>query len=484
MKMLSLVATLDRLAIGHVVRALLCLALIPTAHAAGPLVDVGTSPLYGGRQAHPNVTVTTSVEFPTVGAAYLNVPYVPTSLYAGYFDNTQCYGYNDGNQYFYPVGAASSDGQHECNSQSNNAFSGNFMNWASMSAIDEFRYAMTGGNRSSERAGNGGTLIERAYLPDGSINGVPSFYAYNSNFPRHTMLNGYIDGTPSSDASAVLPNNILHGTGHGLKPLYVTSCRTFIYFGSTLLGDCNSPSQEVGAFRVQVLVCDATEGPQRTDLCLQYGGTSGLYKPVGQTQLNADRMRFAAFGYLMDHETTGYSPPCNNTGWNRCRYGGVLRAPMKYVGPTTYNANQIASANPKAEINTDGTLASDPEGTAGSAGGQYSGFINYINKFGSDGVYKRFDPAGEMYYEAIRYYQGLQPTSLADDGYIDNDIKGHYPYTHQWSDPIQTSCAQNYIINLSDANTWDDTYLPGFNGAQAAGYGRPGSRPAENGLDA
>ncbi len=63
-------------------------------------------------------------------------------------------------------------------------------------------------------------------------------------------------------------------------------------------------------------------------------------------------------------------------------------------------------------------------------------------------------------------------------------MKDFFPLTTTWSDPILATCSANYIINLSDANTWDDTYLPGYNGSPNAGYGRASSRAPEGGLDA
>ena len=486
------VAAARRSAIAGLALGLSLFANLATAQA---LVDISSSPLYGGRQPHPNVVVTTSVEFPTVGSAYLKdqngnaIAYLPTGTYLGYFDASKCYNYTGTTTtgYFSVAGNASS--AHECTGTVNNTFSGNFMNWATMSAIDEFRYAMTGGNRVFEgtAATNYGSIIQRAYLPDGSVSGVPSFYALGSNFPRHSMSqssgNGYVDGVASSRPRDLLPNtnSVSNGT------MYVTNCKTQVFFGTGGGGDCNNPDNNLGEFAVRVLVCDDTEGPTRTDLCLQYGGTSGHYKPVGQVQVNAARMRFASFGFLMDRNSTGYTVPsgCDDgTGWNRCRYGGVLRNPMKYVGPTTYDANQTASVNLRKEINVDGSLNADPEGTAASAGGTNSGFINYINKFGSSGVYKRLDPAGEMFYEAIRYYQNLGPTALATSGTLTNATKDFFPIVTSWADPIGSICSSNYIINLSDANTWDDTYLPGYNGSPSAGYGRGGSRAVEGGLDA
>ena len=469
---------------------MLCLALLGGMAQAQALVDISNTPLYGGRQAHPNVVVATSVEFPTVGAAYLNqVQYVPGNTYLGYFDPTKCYSFSNGNGgLFRPQTAATA--AHACT----DAFSGNFMNWATMSAIDEFRYAMTGGNRVDENGPAQGTVIQRATLPDGSVNGVPSFYGLTSNFPIQYMDYNGIYNTATGvyynaiSMASVLPDFL---TNNGQGYLGFGSCGSYVYFVLGQSGSCNiatngSPGNVLpnGAFPLRVLVCDNQEGPVRTDLCKQYGGTNGRYKPVGQAQLNASRMRFAAFGYLMDHDLSGYSAPCNDSGWNRCRYGGVLRAPMKYVGPTTYDQNQTASTNPKAEVDTNGQLIDDPEGTASAAGGAYSGFINYVNKFGASGVYKRFDPAGEMFYEAIRYYQNLQPTPIAVQGIVNNGIKDYFPVTTTWTDPILSTCSSNYIINLSDANTWDDTYLPGNPGSPGAGYGRPSTRVAEGGLDA
>jgi Tfp pilus tip-associated adhesin PilY1 len=61
------------------------------------------------------------------------------------------------------------------------------------------------------------------------------------------------------------------------------------------------------------------------NLCRQY--PNGNYKPTGVIQKYSDQLRLAAFGYLMD-QTASY---------NNGRYGGVLRAPMKYVGNKTYD---------------------------------------------------------------------------------------------------------------------------------------------------
>ncbi len=446
-------------------------ALTPLSGFA-QLVDISSGPLFSGRSPHPNVAVTMSVEFPTVGAAYNGIAYRRTETYLGYFDPNQCYKYVSPG-HFVPAGGVLAF--HECSDK----FSGNFMNWATMSAIDEFRYAMTGGNRVDENGPNGGTVLERANLPDGSLPGVSDFYA-STFFPRLTVSNAV--------AATVLPGSFTGAAGI----VNVTSCKTQVFFGTGGGGSCASPDKDIGAFTVRVNVCGATEGPARTDLCLQYGGTSGKYKPVGEGQRNAAKMRFSVFGYLMDRNppSVGCSNPDPTTGdfgWNRCRYGGVLRAPMKYLGDKQYDTSLVASSNPKSEINIDGTLVDDPEATASTAGGRFSGFLNYINKFGSIGTYKRYDPMGEMYYEAIRYYRNLGPTPAAADpapaAALSNATKDFFPLTTTWDDPILSRCSANYIISLSDTNANDDVYLPGYGGSPASTV-RPSSRAIEAGFDA
>ncbi|MEO8938703.1 MAG: PilC/PilY family type IV pilus protein [Burkholderiaceae bacterium] len=477
------------------------------------------------------MVVAASVEFPDVTAAYASalpsgdgtiangadgynfLAYVRTAAYVGYFDSTMCYAYNgtpDTDPY--PSGFSNSDVfvpslaadlNHECDG---NTFSGNFMNWATMSAVDEFRYAMTGGNRILELPVNG-AVIERSYLPDGNVPGVEPFYK-SLYFPG---LNLSDSGTTpfSSTLGRVLPRSLVTGGN-----VYITNCRNVVYFDTAsnvqstnclpVSGSGQSqqrPASGRSTYHVAVTVCDSTEGPIRTDLCKLYGsGVGAKYKPVGQAQVHAADMRFASFGYLMDRNVAGYTVPSNcpqapnggSRGWNPCRYGGVLRSPMKYLGQQSFDANQNALRNGNAEINPDGSLVPDPEGTAATAGGVNSGFINYLNKFGQTGVYKRYDPMGELYYEALRYLSGLPPTPDAMTGApLPFAVLDNFPlaYTNAsgtaWADPMQnqSTCSANYIITIADNQTNYDTNLPGYAGVWADPF-RPSSRPVdEHGLD-
>lgn len=207
------------------------------------------------------------------------------------------------------------------------------------------------------------------------------------------------------------------------------------------------------AMFARVKVCDDTEKTSRTDLCERF--PSGNYKPIGEIQRYNIRARVSAFGYLADDST---------------RYGGVLRAPMKFTGPKFLDQDGVlqTNANPEWDANT-GVFATDPLNASPTYA--FSGVINYLNKFGRTGTlgyYKGLDPVGELYYEAIRYFQGLGPTALATDGATAAMADGFPYYTTSgtapaiWQDPVQNACERsNFILNIGDVNTHWDKHLPG-----------------------
>lgn len=85
--------------------------------------------------------------------------YVPKYDYFGYFDSKLCYEYVSDN-YFSPV--AKADADHYCVANANQ-WSGNFLNWASMTRIDAIRKILYGGYRSKDTTTE--TILERAFIP-------------------------------------------------------------------------------------------------------------------------------------------------------------------------------------------------------------------------------------------------------------------------------------------------------------------------------
>lgn len=231
-------------------------------------------------------------------------------------------------------------------------------------------------------------------------------------------------------------------------------------------GDRKYALNSKGYFLARVKVCDANDERDYT-MCTEY--PNGKKKPTGVIQRHADNLRFAAFGYAIDQTAS------HNTDNYKGRFGALLRAPMKYVGPNTYTHTGVRKdeINPKAEWdNQNGMLIRDPDGV-----GATSGVINYFNRFGRNpkkkGNYKQYDNVGEMYYEALRYLQGLSPSPAAVSN-ITQDMRDGMPAYTSWGelDPFGTalgyrekdpntgekidySCLKNSLLVIGDINTHD-----------------------------
>jgi type IV pilus assembly protein PilY1 len=446
-----------------------------------PLVDLPAEPLYmNGAKTKGNLTLALSVEFPTVGKTYRH-DFVSTTEYVGYFDPKACYAAvlssgTVGNYFDYKSPKTSISAT--CPPSQ---FDGNFMNWATSSAIDIMRYGLTGGNRTTDEAGsNGLTVVERAWLPD-------DFYRNDAYYGVKRVPLAQIAGRTELDASK-FPNG-----------MFIYNCKNRVYFATKedTTGNCASPFGTADAqsdylikanannkgnfYEVRNLVCDPNSATNRlmtydpdtkkwSGLCYRY--PNGRYKPVGQFQVNSENLRVSVFGYLQDD--------------SRARYGGVLRAPLKYLGPKNYdnNFNLLPTANAAREWDADtGVFIVNPQSGDANYGDQgygQSGVINYINRFGtlnpdSIGKYKRYDPVSELFYEAIRYLQGKQPTSQAVSGFNGTAanvkaLKENFPAYSNWTDPFTgftdatgsgNGCLRNSILTIADVFTHGDRSVPG-----------------------
>jgi type IV pilus assembly protein PilY1 len=577
------------------VAAVSFLAISQVTAPSIPAVALSADPLYAASAGDkPAMALALSVEFPTVGAQYVDVPNTQTDSsytnynsalpdgYLGYYDAESCYTYNktptetpispqttDDFKRFDRIGSAIALSVPDplmptrTSRMCTDAFSGNFLNWASSSAIDMLRLALTGGDRYVDTASL--TILQRAVLPDGD----PIHFWNSNNFPAKrlprsggssgTAYFGAVPTSMSSDAGtndiwvANTLNRIYFGTGNvgttsssassytlggttttastgpvvnpyatretakdafngtecanennacnftGIKEvLYGDNDKGWITFPAS--GGLNCNNNMTGSFvdpapgkgkkcyirtytgtwtpggtglntdgffysRVQVCNVNALgvlQDQRDYSLCKKY--PNGNYKPSGAIQKYSDQLRLAAFGYLMD-QTASY-----NTGG---RYGGVLRAPIKYVGGKTFDINGVdntpTTGNAKKEWNeTNGVFIVNPEGdtTYGK-----SGVITYLNQFGRTGPvpgrYKKYDPIGELHYEALRYLQGKAPSADAI-GDITADMYDGFPVSTTWSDPYgdgrsttdDYACLKSNIVVIGDVNTHDGNRFP------------------------
>lgn len=388
----------------------------------------------------PNVMINLSIETPMQGAAYndyfdaadpsycsggrpptesgdwIGTCYEPTKEFIGYFDPGKCYDYDSGDQRFEPAGSTNSN--YECVDANDPYWSGNFLNWTTMMAIDEFRWALTGGHRHTDTGTE--TVLGRGNM--GLGNG-------HSWFPVK-KLSAAINVDP--DTVTPFTNNTLYFTSYDYR---------------LKVGTSTAASNVANDIYVRVLVCDETAGLEEN--CVQY--PDGNYKPEGLMHTYADRMRFAVMSYLRNAD--------------HASHGGVLRSNMKYVGPEKPASGGGVEPNTEGEWNiNDGILVTNPNSADAAASGvSNSGVINYINKFGANG-YKSYDPIGELYYECLNYFKNRGPTADFSSGLGlppgDPQLDG-FPMVLNWDDPIQFECQNNFIVGINDANPWEDKRLPG-----------------------
>jgi len=428
---------------------------------ATPLAD---QPLFTNIAVPGNLALALSVEFPTAVSVAHQGRFVAGNSYLGYFDTEKCYRYYVGSEsgtdlsHFYPVSTAVG---RKCTATGfTDTWSGNFLNWMTMQAIDPFRWALTGGYRVVDTSTT--TILERAWATDNSLNGG------DANFPLiPTADANALKERPSPSSTDIADHTPL--TYSSLK-VSVRTRGNRVWFTSTATlttsttGTPTHYSQSITpaagtiySFYARVKVCESGAGFGREANCKAY---ASAHKPEGLLQQYAEKIRFSAFGYLND--------PTDNI-----RDGGVLRAKQKFVGPNFINPGSAATSNAAREwdpatgvmvLNPD---ASDAANTAAVFGVPVanSGVMNYLNKFGQEQKsYKRRDPVSELYYGALRYLKNQGNVSAWTDIGSDTNkarlIDG-FPVITTWDDPIQYSCQRNFVLGIGDTNTNWDWNVPG-----------------------
>ncbi|NML62217.1 hypothetical protein HHL21_14250 [Massilia sp. RP-1-19] len=348
-----------------------------------------------GSRVAPNLLLHWSLTIADAGAAYRD-EYSAATEYDGYFNPRLCYSYlGDQGGYFSPLKTA--DAKRQCGGDS---FSGNLLNWASMSRLDLLRLALTGGDRVIDDRGL--TVLQRAWLPEAA-----------TNFRSRSI----------DSANTVTP--------FGAGALYISSCRNRIMFSENPAASCDKPPP--GEFNARVKVCDKADSESRPQLCFAYKGGR---KPEGAIQENADLMRMGAMGYLTDLAADDEN-----------FYGGALRAPLKFVGhPKT------GPLRPEWNPVT-GMLEEDPD----NAGGAKSGLLNFINLSSRRGAYKTSDPGAELFYEGLRYLQGRQASPGSGEVVEDDGLA-------VWStrdDPVTETCQRTTAAVVGHSSFVRDRYVPG-----------------------
>lgn len=423
---------------------------------------------------------------PTDRPNYDETTYVNDFEYYGYFDPNKCYGYearslNGNKEVFFPAAAAT---DHKCDGTT---WSGNFLNWATMTRMDIVRKVMFGGKRLEDQLDY--VILARAILPtDGhafakyyngdDINRLTPFSV--SATDGITLCNVTAGGNASKTDNISQQNNpprirvakgnfSLWASNHRWQCMWseeesdtlergTNNSNGNIPADSGIAADVENPSNVNDvpsdpsgfgpSYNVWLLACQP--GLEESN-CKQY--PNGAPRPVGLMQEYGDD-ELIHFGLMSGSYLRNLS-------------GGVLRA---NIGPL---GNEIV-------VDDFGQFKADPNSAQPSVGVtravdmfrlvgySYDSGLYFGNKSTDDCPEQQNDllgnegdcwawgnPISEMYMEAIRYFAGLQLTTAFDAkdttiiGGLDEDV---------WEDPLDENnyCASlNTIVFNTSVNSYD-----------------------------
>jgi type IV pilus assembly protein PilY1 len=184
---------------------------VATQPAQAALLTLASQPIYLGAAIPPQVMITMTKDQQLFKKAYndytdldndgaLELTYKHSINYYGYFDSFKCYNYDSSDQRFEPFGTTA---DKYCTGANAGKWSGNFLNWVSMTRMDAVRKLLYGGLRSKDDSSE--TVLERAYLPTDAH----SFAKYynGSDIDRLTPFTALaIEQTYTSTTTMTLPD--------------------------------------------------------------------------------------------------------------------------------------------------------------------------------------------------------------------------------------------------------------------------------------
>lgn len=499
-------------------RRLLARMLLPVLLATPvtvPAADVSQMPLYLTISATPLMMLTMSRDEQLFIKAYpdytdldgdglLDTTYQDKFDYSGYFDSRLCYTYDTSKKVFKAAKVATAaregDTPHQCDNTvgTKNYWSGNFLNWLSMSRMDMLRYVLYGGLRSTDSSSR--TVLERAHIPN-DLHAWAKVYAKDdiNKFAPYTYSSLTAPAVSFCNASFSTSGDPIIRKATGFFPEWASTAGQQCGWqassapsdGNTDYYDVPNKTSAAGVeFVARVEVCDpnAATPELRESFCKQYGTS---YKPTGLLQAygepgsdgSAPRLRF---GLL----TGSFANP---------RSGGILRRNIGQLAGNTGTKTSGCAAGD--EINTStGQFCNQGDGvegiintmnrfkiannlatwdpTKGTAAWSDCGTYGIHNRTGGNGhlnnpgstsnAYKCSawgNPLSEIYAEVLRYIAA--DSGGKTDGFNSGDDLTGLPEP-DWSDPYAKTnnpwCARCSVLVLSSGlSSFDSDEIPKIN---------------------
>lgn len=453
---------------------------IPGASAATTTV-LSQTPLFVSEAAPPMNMLVVAKDHKLFAPAYndasdidedgvLDIYYKPSIDYTGYFDSYKCYSH-DGSM-FVPV-ATTAD--KTCSGQSSARWSGDYLNYLTMSRIDVLRKVFYGGYRYTDTTSD--TILERVFIPNDAHSWGKEYLSIardGYNIANYTPIspptnNKYVlfanTSRPSSGTNnigsytnGVLPKlRVVLSDGQGSKNYRIWGwVSRESWQGTNFITNTNRTDDELStagtprlAYDLTVRVKTCVSGLLESN-CTQYGST---YKPTGMLHDYgaSDKMYFG----LMTGTYT------NNL------QGGALRK-----APTTSFTDEYETSTGRFLTNTTPSNSNSSR-TYVNGRGIVATLDRLIftdncsksndNPFPNSECLDWGNPLGEMTYETLRYYAGQ---SSANSDYASGSKDTTLGLTQAtWSNPYSASniksCAAPFMTLISDVNPSYDSDVPG-----------------------
>ena len=400
----------------------------------------------------------------------LDTTYSDSFDYYGYFNSGFCYSYDIASGVYNPDGTVVA-GTHQCTGVAGD-WSGNFLNWASMTRMDVVRKVLYGGRRVS---GNNAQL-ERALIPQDSHAFVKVFAS--TDMAKYTPFSGsaisicnvtdFVTGT--NDRSRDLDtgsNPPLMKIAIGSWPQWSASEKRQCVYDEEFVARDDRPSSAYvtaltpghvpasavagGEYVARVNTCVAGEDDSAS-YCKTYGSSS---VPVGLLQ------RYGDDGSLRFGLITG--------SYDKKDRGGVLRKTIKLIAGNTTSSDDEVDLSDGSFTGNAGII--ETLNKIRIAGWDYSDNTYYdcnthsipIADFKNNIAGKECrdwgNPLSEIYLEALRYLEGEGSQTSA----FDADDTAHIGVGKTtWDDPMSPAehCANCSIVLLSTGlNSFDTDHL-------------------------
>ena len=461
----------------NICAALYAIGIVLSATSAHAL-ELAQSPLFLTQPVKPIVMLTMTVDHELFKKAYNDYSNLGGGLltmedttyrndftYYGYFDSDWCYTYvNNGSasgQYFVPHAQAVN---HVCSatgaSTAAGAWSGNFLNWATMTRIDILRQVLYGGKRSVDTEER--TVLERTYLPK-DVHAFVKVYG-GSDVGSYTPYTSAVSLCNVSSGNSGHPTiRVASGEWRQWSASEGDQCRWRGEDEKASYTMDPPAADELATLTAKVEVCKPGADAATSSRCQAYGTEDISYKPTGVLQRHGEEGRLK-FGLV----TGSYKANLK---------GGVLRKPASLFANNinadhdevnlatgqfndvdgivkNIDAFRIAGYLFSSNNYTDCSTHSIPISTLKSSG-------RASNRSCSDWG----NPLAEIYLETLRYLSGAEEATAAFD--VDDSTAGtnnHFSgisdlsRVTDWDDPIALNewCTNCSIIVLSTgANSFD-----------------------------